>query len=78
MKFNNFISISEANQNFSKVTRTVEKNGKAIILKNNKPKFLISSLDQYPLLELTEDEQLEIIAKRILKKYDYAFKVLAQ
>jgi antitoxin Phd len=33
----NLISITEANQNFSKVAKKVEQDGDVIILKNNKP-----------------------------------------
>ena len=32
---NNLVSITEANQNFSKVARLVDENGAAVILKNN-------------------------------------------
>lgn len=35
------VSISEANQNFSKVARLVDENGTAIILKNNVPRYII-------------------------------------
>ena len=31
------VSVTEANQNFSRVTRIAEKNGQAVIFKNNKP-----------------------------------------
>ena len=30
------VSVTEANQNFSRVTRIAEKNGQAVIFKNNK------------------------------------------
>ena len=33
------ISISEANQNFSKVARLVDEYGSAVILKNNIPRY---------------------------------------
>ena len=33
-------TMTEANQNFSKVAKVAENNGKAVIFKNNKPKFL--------------------------------------
>ena len=36
---NNLVSITEANQNFSKVARMVDENGAAVILKNNSPKI---------------------------------------
>ena len=35
------VSISDANQNFSKVARLVDECGSAVILKNNVPRYLI-------------------------------------
>ena len=32
------VSVSEANKNFSRVARTADANGRAVIFKNNKPK----------------------------------------
>ena len=37
----NLIPITEANQNFSKVARMVDSKGTAVILKNNKPKYVL-------------------------------------
>lgn len=37
VNINNVVSISEANQNFSKVARLVDKDGAAVILKNVLP-----------------------------------------
>ena len=39
--------MTEANQNFSKVTRLVDEEGLAVILKNNKPKYIVVSFDEY-------------------------------
>lgn len=72
----NLISISEANQNFSRVVKEVDKKGTVIIVKNNKPKYVLSPIDGF--IDLTDDEKIEITAKRILKKYKYAFEVLGQ
>ena len=44
------ISVSEANRNFSQVTRIAEKNGQAVIFKNNKPKYLLVELDVSPMI----------------------------
>lgn len=33
------VPMTEANQNFSKVTRLVDESGMAVILKNNKPRY---------------------------------------
>ena len=38
---NAMISITEANQNFSKVTKIVDELGNAVILKNNTPRYLV-------------------------------------
>lgn len=38
---NTMISITEANQNFSKVARVVDEYGAAVILKNNVPRYLV-------------------------------------
>ena len=40
-------TMTEANQNFSKVTRLVDEEGLAVILKNNKPKYIVVSFDEY-------------------------------
>lgn len=74
---NNIFSISEANQNFSKIAKAVDKNGNVVILKNNKPKYVIKPFDSAER-EITDDERLEIIAGRILKEHRHAFEVLAQ
>lgn len=72
------VSISEANQNFSRVARLAEKNGTIVIFKNNKPKFKLVDLEQKEDPELTDDEKIDLIAARILKKYHKAFEELAK
>ena len=72
-------SMTQANQNFSQVTRMVDKSGEAVIFKNNKPKYLVLNIESNELpLSLSDDEKIEIVAKRILKKYLGAFKELAK
>ena len=75
---NAIVSVTEANQNFSRVTRIAEKNGQAVIFKNNRPKYMVIDLDASPMLELTDDEKIDIVAARILKKYKPAFEELAK
>ena len=38
---NTMISITEATQNFSKVTKLVDEYGTAVIVKNNMPRYLV-------------------------------------
>ncbi|MFI3214228.1 MAG: type II toxin-antitoxin system Phd/YefM family antitoxin [Eubacteriales bacterium] len=54
---NNLVAMTEANQNFSKVIRLVDDNGMAVILKNNKPRYVLVDFDEY-------DEIQELRAKR--------------
>lgn len=76
---NSIFSITQANQNFSAVARTVDVKGEAVVFKNNKPKYLILDMEKSDLiLDLTDDEKIDIVAKRILEKYYPAFKELAK
>lgn len=72
----NLISITEANQNFSQVAKNVELNGEVVILKNNKPKYVLSKFDKNK--GLSEMEMLTVVAKLILTEHIKAFKELAQ
>ena len=75
---NTIVSVSEANQNFSRVTRIAEKNGQAVIFKNNRPKYLLIDMERSPVLELTDDEKIDFVAARILRLYRPAFEELAK
>ena len=74
---NTIVSATEANQNFSRVTRIAEKSGQAVIFKNNRPKYMLVDLDNSPLIDMTDDEKVDFVAARILKKYKPAFMELA-
>jgi len=75
---NAIVSVTEANQNFSRVTRIAEKKGQAVIFKNNRPKYMLIDLENSPMIEMTEDEKIDFVAARILKKYKAAFLELAK
>ena len=75
---NSIISVSEANQNFSKATRIAEKNGQVVIFKNNKPKYILLDIESNPPIEMTDDEKIDFVAARILRKYRPAFEELAK
>ena len=75
---NTIVSATEANQNFSRVARIAEKNGQAVIFKNNRPKFLLIDMEHSPVLDLTEDEKIDIVAARILNRFRPAFEELAK
>ena len=75
---NTIVSITQANQNFSKVAKVAEKYGEAIIFKNNKPKFLLVDIEKESYIDLSDDEKIDIIAKRVLERYRPAFEELAK
>ena len=75
---NTIVSVTEANQNFSRVTRIAEKNGSAVIFKNNRPKYMLIDLENSPIIDMSDDEKIDFVAARILKKYKPAFLELAK
>lgn len=75
---NAIVSATEANQNFSKVTRLAEKVGHVVVFKNNRPKYLVVDLDAEPQIEMSEDEKLDFVAGRILREHRAAFEELAK
>lgn len=72
------VSISEANQNFSKVARLVDKTGEVFIFKNNKPKYRLVDIESDTTIEMTDDEKIDFVAARILKQYRKAFEELGK
>ena len=75
---NNLVSITEANQNFSKVARLVDERGSAVILKNNTPRYLIIEFSQAEQLQNAEDEDVLEVSVRLLKQNQEAYEVLAK
>ena len=71
-------TMTEANQNFSKVAKVAENNGQAVIFKNNKPKFLLVDIDSDFYFDITDDEKIDVAAKRIMQRFKPAFKELAK
>ena len=73
------VPISEADKDFSRVMHMADSYGRVVIIKDNKPKYLLIDLEQEALIyDLTEEEKLEIASKRIMKQYRPAFEELAK
>ena len=75
---NSVVSITEANQNFSRVARMVDENGSAVILKNNTPRYLLIDFSQVEREQTMTDEDVMSVSRRIMEKNQEAYKVLAQ
>ncbi len=78
ININQIVPISEANQNFSRVARMADKLGEVYIFKNNKPKYKLIDIENDTVIEMSDDEKIDFVAARILKKYRRAFEELAK
>lgn len=74
----NIISVTDANKNFSKATRIADQNGQTVIFKGNKPKYILIDIEQNPIVEMTEEEKIEFVGRKILSEHIGAFKELAK
>ena len=74
----NLVSITEANQNFSRVARMVDENGVAVILKNNVPRYILMEFSQLEKEQQAKDEDILEISKRLMSKNKQAYEVLAK
>jgi len=75
---NNLVSITEANQNFSRVARLVDENGAAVILKNNVPRYVLLEFSQFQNEEFADADTVTEIGESIVKRHLTAFQELAK
>ncbi|MBR4513722.1 MAG: type II toxin-antitoxin system Phd/YefM family antitoxin [Lachnospiraceae bacterium] len=75
---NTMISITEANQNFSKVTKLVDEKGTAVILKNNIPRYLVIDFSKADSNALASDEDVLSVSKRLMEQNKEAYEILAK
>lgn len=75
---NTLVSITEANQNFSKVARLVDEKGSAIILKNNVPRYLVIDFSKAEEITEADDDDVMAISQKLLEENKEAYEVLAK
>lgn len=73
---NTLVSITEANQNFSKIARLVDEHGTAVILKNNVPRYLVIDFSKAEDDIIASDEDILSISKRLIEQNREAYEVL--
>ena len=78
VNIDSLVSISEANQNFSRVARLVDEKGTAIILKNNAPRYVLLDYSLFRQNTVADDVDVDMAASRILAKHIMAFEELAK
>ena len=74
----NIVSITEANQNFSRVARLVDENGAVLILKNNAPRYILLEFSQAEQEQLADDEDLLAISRRLISKNRQTYEELSK
>jgi len=75
---NNIVSITEANQNFSRIARMVDETGSVIITKSNAPRYLLIEFSQVAQEQTLPDEDVITISRRFLTKNRETYEVLAK
>jgi antitoxin Phd len=74
----NIVSISEANQDFSRIARLVDEKGTAIILQNNVPRYVLLDYGLFCQDTVADNEIVDAAALHILTKHIKAFEELAK
>lgn len=75
---NNFVTMREANQNFSKVARQVDERGTVVIMKNNKPRYILSDYNAASGIQYLENDEFQHLSERLIKENLEAYKELAK
>ena len=73
----NLVSLSEANQNFSRVARMVDERGSVVILRNNVPRYVVIDFDQIDDTAASDDWVLAA-GQMFIDKHRAAFEELAK
>lgn len=75
---NTMVSMTEANQNFSKVARLVDQYGSAVVLKNNSPRYLIIDFAQADELQTAADDDVLSVSKKLMERNKAVYEELAK
>lgn len=72
------VSISEANQNFSKVARMVDQYGSVTVMKNNTPRYVIIEFSQADKLQAASDDAVLASSSKLMKRNKKVYEELAK
>ncbi len=68
---NILVPMTDANQNFSKVVRMVDEDGMAVILKNNKPRYIVVDFEEYEAISIAmqmRKQNIDSIADAVISE----------
>ena len=72
------VPMTDANQNFSKVVKMVDEKGMAVILKNNKPRYLVVDFAEYDEIQAARNKMIDKAADELIDEKLEAFQELAK
>ena len=75
------IPMTDANQNFSRVTRIVDEDGMAVIMKNNKPRYIVVDFEEYDKISTAmqmRKQRIDAVADSIIDENMEALLELAK
>ena len=78
---NLIVPMTDANQNFSKVTRIVDEDGMAVIMKNNKPRYIVVDFEEYEKISTAmqmRKQRIDEVAESVIDENMEAFLELAK
>ena len=75
---NLLVPMTEANQNFSKVVRLVDESGMAVIMKNNKPRYMVLNFQEYDEIQAARHKLFTDTADSIIAENMEALQELAK
>jgi antitoxin Phd len=65
---NVLVPMTEANRNFSKVVRLVDDTGMAVILKNNKPLYMVVKFQEYDEIQAARKKLFDNVADSVISE----------
>ena len=71
------VSMTEANQNFSKVAKLADSKGAIIIMKNNAPKYILTEI-RGDREDIADDSVIDHISQQLMTRNQKAYEVLAK
>jgi antitoxin Phd len=70
--------MTEANQNFSKVVRLVDESGMAVIMKNNKPRYMVVNFTEYEEIQAARQKLFNEASDNVIAENMEALRELAK
>jgi len=72
------ISFADTSRDFPKVARVADENGFAVIIQNDKPKYLLLECDHVQAAEYADDNVAIEMGRQIIEQYRRTFEELAK